>query len=311
VAARALERATLAAGSAVNRVLPVRAPERPASGMLCLSDRIRLLRATIRNWPLVAVDRVGPRGLVVTYRTAAGDRVRCRARSTDLFETVLVSSGYDYPAEFLGLDRPGDPMVVVDAGAHIGTFLLYVRSLLGDRDFTGIAIEPMAATFALLEQNCRLNGLTGVHLVQAALAAGPGTAVLRTDVPPDGAYLHPAGSPAPASGRGELVDTVELGALCADLGVTEVTLLKLDIEGSEYDVLDASWPFLVERVRTLVMEVHELPDGRGLHTVTRRLAPAFEVTVVQRGPGGGVLVAHRRGSGTADVGDGSEGPRPV
>jgi FkbM family methyltransferase len=285
---RALETGALAVGAFTDRVLPVHRPEERGEAPLCLRGRVSLVRATLRNWPLVAFDRLGPAGVVLTYRTAAGLSVRCRSRSTDLFEAVIVTSGWEYPVGELGLGGP-DPFVVVDLGAHIGTFLLYLRSVLGERPFTGLAVEPLAANYPLLQENCRRNGVTGVRLIQAAVAASAGTAMLRTDVPPDAGYLDPE------CADGEPVATAELGELCAQAGIETVSLLKMDIKGGEYDVLDASWPFVSGHVRTLLMEFHERGPGRDFAALRARLSEAFEVRLLHRGPETGVLAAHRRG----------------
>jgi hypothetical protein len=126
----ALGAGALAVGAVADRVVPVRRPgDREPDAPLCLRGRVGLVRATLRNWPLVAFDRLGPRGVPLVYRTAAGQSVLCRSRSTDLFEAVSVISGWEYPAGELGLGGP-DPFVVVDLGAHIGTFLLYLQAVL-------------------------------------------------------------------------------------------------------------------------------------------------------------------------------------
>jgi FkbM family methyltransferase len=301
VGVRALEGCAMALGRVVNGLVPARAPARPDDSILCLSDRLRLVRATIRNWPLIAFDRLGPVGALLTYRIASGQRVRCRARSTDLLETVIVSSGYEYPAVALGLDRSGagdETPVVVDVGAHIGTFVLYVHSLMGNRAYRGVAIEPMGANFTLLRENCRLNGVTSMHLVNAAVARAAGTADLRIDVPPDAAHLDPdppdrVGEATTERVTTERVTTVELGALCEELGYDSVSLLKVDIEGGEYAMLEASWEFVSHHVETLLLEFHERDGTYNLDWLTRRLSGPFEVTVLHRGPTNGVLVARR------------------
>src|SRR5687767_10734212 len=130
---RIAETGAHATGRALRLIWPVRVPTRPEQGFLCLTDRIALLRATVPNWPLLALDLVAPRGTELTYLTTQGRRIRCRARTSDLLETVIVSSGFEYPLEHLRIEA--DNPVIVDVGAHIGTFALLMDTLLSDRAY--------------------------------------------------------------------------------------------------------------------------------------------------------------------------------
>ncbi|WP_203907342.1 FkbM family methyltransferase [Rhizocola hellebori] len=286
---RLAETGAYATGQVLRLFWPVRAPSRPERGFLCLSDRIALLRATVSNWPLLAVDRIAPRGTELTYRTVNGRRVHCRARTSDLLETVIVSSGFEYPVEHLRIDD--DHPVVVDVGAHIGTFALLMDSLLGDRPYRGVALEPMAENFALLQENLRANRVTGFTTVQAAAACAAGEGFLRTRGQPDTAFLDPRAD------EGERVRTVELGELCHTMGLDCISLLKMDIEGGEHDVLAASWPFVAERVKVIVLEFHEDGPGRDLESLHMLLEPAFTIKVLHRGPTQGVLIARAHEAG--------------
>nr|AGS49678.1 hypothetical protein [uncultured bacterium esnapd14] len=286
---RIAETGAHATGRALRLIWPVRVPTRPEQGFLCLTDRIALLRATVPNWPLLALDLVAPRGTVLTYLTTQGRRIRCRARTSDLLETVIVSSGFEYPLEHLRIEA--DNPVIVDVGAHIGTFALLMDTLLSDRAYRGIALEPMAENFALLRENLRLNRVTDFTAVQAAAAGATGEGYLRTRGQPDTAYLDPSAD------DGEPVHTVELGALCDTMGVGTVSLLKMDIEGGEHEVLAASWPFLAERVQVLLLEFHESGPGRDLPSLRGLLERAFTITVLHRGPHQGVLIARKPKAG--------------
>lgn len=282
-AIRIAETGAYAAGRALRLVWPVQAPSRSERGFLCLSDRIALLRATVENWPLLALHMIAPRGTELTYRTANGRRIRCRARTSDLLETVIVSSGFEYPPEHLRIDDE-DP-VIVDVGAHIGTFALLMDSLLGERPYQGMALEPMAENFTLLQKNLRANHVTGFVPVRVAAASTAGEGYLRTRGQPDTAFLDPLAD------EGERVRTAELGELCQAQGFDRISLLKMDIEGGEHEVLAASWPFIAGRVKVIILEFHEDGPDRDLASLRSLLEPAFTIKVLHRGPTQGVLIA--------------------
>lgn len=280
---RIAETGAYATGRALRVVWPARAPSRPERGFLCLRDRIALLRATVENWPLLAVDLIAPRGTELTYRIVNGRRIRCRARTSDLLETVIVSSGFEYPPEHLRIDD--EHPVIVDVGAHIGTFAILMDSLLGERPYQGIALEPMAENFALLRKNLRTNHVTRFATVRAAAASTAGEGYLRTRGQPDTAFLDPSAD------EGERVRTVELGELCHAQGFDRISLLKMDIEGGEHEVLAASWPFIARQVKAIILEFHEDGPDRDLACLRRLLEPAFTIKVLHRGPTQGVLIA--------------------
>jgi FkbM family methyltransferase len=111
---------------------------------------------------------------------------------------------------------------------------------------------------------------------------------LRTQVLPDGFVAHPVGI-SPETGKmkfrlphnknhvsGSLenaghvndsdtveVDVKRLSDLMRDLGHSRIDLLKMDIEGSEYAVIDQILTDKID-IKQLVVEVHEryLPDGK-------------------------------------------------
>ncbi len=123
---------------------------------------------------------------------------------------------------------PGD--VFVDCGANIGLFAVAAAGLVGPEG-TVFAVEPVAATFARLRENCELNELgERVHLFENVLAARSGVEVaLAGDVHNTMRVEDraPAGAP--------LVETVTLDEILAE--APAVTGIKIDVEGYELEVL--------------------------------------------------------------------------
>jgi FkbM family methyltransferase len=83
---------------------------------------------------------------------------------------VILSTGLweaEETGQFLRTVKPG--YTVVDAGANAGYYTIIGSRLVGDRGKV-YAFEPEPASFALLEKNVRLNGLTNVVLERKALS---------------------------------------------------------------------------------------------------------------------------------------------
>src|SRR3954470_15540649 len=97
-----------------------------------------ILRGTMANWPRVLADKAGVRS-VLEYRTRSGTRILCRARSTDINEAVVVLAGIEYPARYLRLT---DGAVVLDVGANIGAFSLFLDAVNARVRYRSFAFEP-------------------------------------------------------------------------------------------------------------------------------------------------------------------------
>lgn len=120
---------------------------------------------------------------------------------------------------------------VIDVGAHLGTFSLPAAAAGADV----IAIEASSANAALLTLAARANGFHNLKVVRAVAAGGPGTAPFVALGP----YGHVASEAELAAGAGtqKSVSTVALDDLVDAQGWGSPDLVKIDVEGSELDVL--------------------------------------------------------------------------
>jgi FkbM family methyltransferase len=132
-------------------------------------------------------------------------------------------------ALFQQLLEPG--MIVVDAGANIGTHTVALARIVGPKGAV-LAFEPQRIVFQTLAANAALNSLTNVSCQQRAL--GDTLGLVR--VPPiDYAKSNnfgglPLGQDWAA---GETVEVIRID----DLNLAVCHLIKIDVEGMELDVL--------------------------------------------------------------------------
>jgi FkbM family methyltransferase len=146
-----------------------------------------------------------------------------------------------------------------DIGANIGTYTL----LASEQDRAQVlAFEPHPATFTLLSENVHLNKRKNVRLFQAALSHQE-----------DPVYLtNVAGSPTNHILQGESsqdepsirikVPSFRADQICEELGVVP-DVVKLDVEGFEFDVLCGFGEFL-KSIGVLLVEMNSLSDQRGV-----------------------------------------------
>ncbi len=143
-----------------------------------------------------------------------------------LFEEVFVGAPY---AVFLDRDQP----VILDCGANIGLSVLYLKRRFPGAKIT--AFEPDPRNVALLAENLALNQIADVVCESVALGRDDGVADFFSE-PIAGSALGTLGAPADA--RPGLVATYEVPVKRLSSFVDgQVDLIKLDIEGGEFDVL--------------------------------------------------------------------------
>jgi FkbM family methyltransferase len=152
--------------------------------------------------------------------------------------------------------------VVVDAGAYVGEWCERIHDRYGARIY---AFEPSPRAFASLER--RLGDRPDVSLFDVGLGGRDEAVALDLRQGP-GATIY--GDPGGGDSVPVLVrDVVEV---FDELGLQHIDLLKLNIEGAEYDVLDrlleAGW---LDRIRTVSVQFHEWhPDAHRRRRHIRR-----------------------------------------
>jgi FkbM family methyltransferase len=142
--------------------------------------------------------------------------------------------------------RVGPGAVVYDVGANVGLFSL----LAAARGSRAIAFEPDARNRAFLERHLEINRMSDrVQIVAAAVGRSSG----RARYEPDRSGLEGRVDP---NGREE----IEMVAL-DQLDLPDPTVLKIDVEGAELDVLVGAVE-LLRRSRPLVfLETHDDREG--------------------------------------------------
>jgi len=165
-----------------------------------------------------------------------------RAGTTDAltFEQVFMRHEYD-------VELPFSPRHIVDAGANIGLATIYFANRFPVARI--IALEPEATNFDLLVRNTR--AYPNVQVIKAGLWSRPTT--LSIENPEDEPWaFRVCEAETPEGG----LPAVTVEELMTRLGIEQLDLLKMDIEGSEREVFrtSASW---IDRVNALIVELHD------------------------------------------------------
>ena len=259
-------------------------------------ERLRLLETAFTNWRVPGyvgsiayrVRRFSPAlfdalmNLRFDMKTKDGTRLLARIRDLN------------GPAEVFGLDEYNLPWIdwmdidyVIDIGAHVGSFTLWTAARSRCKI---LALEPNPATRQLLESNVKNQKLQDRVIVRGwALAGGPGLRRLR---------------PAPDSAASALVFEVAVGDLQVEaidlagaISASEfprLDLVKLDIEGAEYEVFHSAPVEILQAPRHWVVECHAAAGVSSEAIETALTSAGFEVATIAKPQGQKLLVARRQ-----------------
>jgi FkbM family methyltransferase len=145
--------------------------------------------------------------------------------------------------------------VFVDVGANEGYFSVIGAKLVGPEGRV-VAVEPQTRMQEILKTNFALNKLNDVQVIPSAISNVRGSApiFISADVNPGSTSLHLSTKYKLPT---ESVETMTLSDVFLEAHLSEVDLLKMDIEGGEYEAILASPELFVEhRIRTLALELH-------------------------------------------------------
>jgi FkbM family methyltransferase len=207
---------------------------------------------------------------------------------SDWSELLVIGEIYKPPGDYDLAGLPKHPQVIVDIGANIGLAAKFFRNRYPKAKV--VAYEPDPGSFRMAQRNVR--DLTYLSLRNLAVGASSerlrlyrvageswGTSALATDQ---------------AVAETFEVDAVTLDSIIEELGTIDI--LKIDIEGAEYEVLQACRQ--LDRINCIVGEFHPAPDVTPERFFA--LLDAFELLENNASYGKGTFLACRRAERDAD-----------
>jgi FkbM family methyltransferase len=137
--------------------------------------------------------------------------------------------------DFLPMVKLDADSVVVDVGAYIGGYSIRFCNEVEKV----IAIEPLYDNFIVLKYNSYLNRARNLTLINKGLFSKDGEMYI---------YYNPSGMSGATLNKNFIkadyirksINVTTLDELVRTLGLTRIDFLKIDVEGSEYEVLQGS-----------------------------------------------------------------------
>jgi FkbM family methyltransferase len=153
-------------------------------------------------------------------------------------------------------------MNVIDIGAH--RLLHFALPKVRRPKRTLAAFEPLPVNFELLKKNIQLNGLTYVQIFSQAVFSRNEEVILTV---PDG--LPHSGDASVYQSRGTRqfrIPAIALDTFCDSAGLRP-DILKMDVEGAEYDVLIGAERTIGRHRPKLLIELHHFDGNLAAHPV--------------------------------------------
>ncbi|UFH55027.1 FkbM family methyltransferase [Spirosoma sp. KNUC1025] len=178
-----------------------------------------------------------------------------------LFKEIFMVDVYEMDS--LVSQLPAEP-VVIDIGANVGFFDVQLLSKINKA--TIYAYEPIPAnvkTFQdILQQNPRL--LPSVQIFEMAVTGQPTDKLsLFAEGADNNQVVASVFAGFNENNTQRLsVDSITLTEIIRDNKLSAIDLLKLDCEGSEFDIIYHTDPELLKRIKRMYVEVHNLDDNR-------------------------------------------------
>jgi FkbM family methyltransferase len=192
-------------------------------------------------------------------------------------DEVFVDEVYEF-------SDPGQPAVILDLGSHIGLSILWFHARFPEARIYGF--EPDPASFELLKRNTADIANVTVHNI----AVG-GSHRQAEFFPAGHSWLSSLLPTATSANGGITVEVQPIERILADIGITRADVIKLDVEGAEWEILERT---TLDSVADIVLgELHARgsPDGRPDSGLTK--LGSFDLEVRQNDANCCVFVGRR------------------
>jgi len=182
-----------------------------------------------------------------------GDTVFSVRSGTNDYQVVreIVNAYFPDISNWIKQDSRTERKRIIDLGGHIGSFSVQVNKLLeGNCDIH--VYEPEPSNFELIEINLEQNHTTNITPFNLAVSSKPGKDFIAFNLENTGG--NKLGSLGYET-KTIPVEVVTLKSVFSKWDSMLIDILKIDVEGSEYDALFPA-PELVKQCRFIVGEAH-------------------------------------------------------
>lgn len=167
-----------------------------------------------------------------------------------MYAQIFYGLAYDNDESF----RPSNGWTIIDGGANVGVFTLRMAQQL--RVGAIYAIEPHPGAYSRLQKNLDMNYIASdVKVLPLNFALGNSCREVLFDYSDSSVHAKIAKTSSNPTLREEKVQMITLTKLVEKYSINQIDLLKLDVEGAEYEALKGAEGVL-GKVNRVVLEWH-------------------------------------------------------
>lgn len=204
----------------------------------------------IINWPAYFADFFSlSRGKYTIFYMRNGLKYLVRSRTCDRAIITTTHLVDQYNLSQLTLSRDS---IIIDIGAHIGTFSV----LVSNKASSIFAYEPVLENYKILEENIKINNLENkIKAFNCIVTERNGK--LKIYISRMGTSMHSVYKKKNDSDFIE-VASISLKYIFDDNKINKCSLLKIDAEGAEYEMLYGLPPDYFARIEKIYLEYHDM-----------------------------------------------------
>jgi FkbM family methyltransferase len=216
------------------------------------ADTVRNLGAPAAAFYLLQkllVKRLKRGRQVILYSKHSRYRLFCRANTSDIdvFSQIFVHR------EYRCLDNVKDAQLIIDCGANVGYSAVYFLTWFPNAHV--IAVEPDPDNFKMLLKNTAAYGSRVTAICSGVWSEEIGLVMNDERFGDDREWARTV-RPA-REGEAATFFAKDIGILLQQSGFDHISILKIDIEGSESEVFRTNYKSWLGKVDNLVIELHD------------------------------------------------------
>jgi FkbM family methyltransferase len=200
----------------------------------------------LRNWwlyPIVYLKLT--KKPTVIFEIKNGIKIMLRSDSTDLMAFTHVWLIGEYSKHDFQIKKKD---TVIDVGAHIGLFSLYASQHCTKGQI--YAFEPMKENYEVLKSNIQINNFSNIKAENYAISKSTSKIILYQNNDDSGhSKFIKTNNPIE-------VNSKSLNDFFNEEKIEKCDLLKLDCEGSEYEIIEGLKDENFKKIEKMIIEYH-------------------------------------------------------
>ena len=179
------------------------------------------------------------------FETNSGLKIKIRKHSTDLMALTHVWLIGEYKSENFDIK---DTDIIIDIGGHIGLFSLYASQFC--KNGLIYSFEPVPENYNLLIDNIQSNDLNQIKPFNLAVSNSNSNVKLYLNDDEAGHSMFSKSS------KSVTVNSISLQQIFDNNNIEYCDFLKLDCEGSEYEIIKNLPAHYFKKIKKMIIEYH-------------------------------------------------------